>query len=86
MHAQPEKVMPHPGEIATLLRGGSAKRLNPGSKAVWPRGSRCNLGVIVLGAGCYGRGHGLVARSPAGFVHRTQIPANHFADDRRQRG
>ena len=57
MHAQPEKVMPHPGEIATLLRGERE------AIESWLQGGLAarlalHLGVIVLGAGCYGAAMG----------------------------
>src|ERR1039457_4328192 len=57
MHAQPEKLMPHPGEIATLLRG------ERDAIEAWLRGGLgarllFHVAVIFAGAGCYGAAMG----------------------------
>ena len=57
MHAQPELLKPHPGEIATLLRGECD------AIEAWLRGGLgarllFHVAVIFVGAGCYGAAMG----------------------------
>jgi hypothetical protein len=57
MHAQPAKLKTHPSEISTLLRGESE------TISAWSAGWNTqrlvlHVGVIILGAGCYGAAMG----------------------------
>ena len=57
MHAKPATLKPHPEEISTLLRGESDTIA--ALSADWqPRRFALHVGVIVLGAGCYGAAMG----------------------------
>ncbi len=65
-----EKVRPH--EISALLRGES-ETISTWSESWNARRFTLHVAIIIVGAGFYGRGDGLVARPAAGALCGNQI-------------